>query len=328
VRTSADDSAERIAAAADAAVRRLIAELGQEVPEPVLASGTGPDCAHQLTAPASVILAPGEFTLNLPASWADEATVLSVAAEILGRPGEASVRAERAERTAGPDFWRRRADGWADPLPEVFVRSGDQERGLATVGDASTGWVSASVPDEVTTRITADLSNVLLAAWQVALRQRIGGGAVVVGVRTDLRGLARWRDRRGPLSVYLPTRAEVGLDRPFDEHVAVMAGHAADGAAHAGDYDWTLTPAEPPNFGFSHTAVLADVLELNARPERFALRLASRSQGNALRLRVEYDADAVDADLAAGLTLELGAILADVPRHSRRPAGELGNRGQ
>lgn len=296
------------------AIRRVAAAAGE--PEAAIAVGSGPERSHRLDSPAAILLADDQVIVELPARWADEATILGVAAEMLGDVTGAQNSFRRTN-----SIWPTSAGDWETPLPSAFGPPERPDRIVTAVNDATTGWLTAAGPAEAVADLAratgTEAAHVLLAAWQLVVRQAVDGAPVVVGVHTDLRRTSVLTGLMGPLSPYLPMRAAHGWDMPFAAHIRVTAAEAA-GRGYSGE--------RLPCFGFAHLVVPPGVEEVNARTERFALRLAAQSRDDGLRLRLEYDAHTVSAKVAARLLTGLGAVLVYARQSPLASAAGLGRR--
>lgn len=303
----------RLSATATPIVERLCAETGT------------PAGHEQLTCDGDTL------TLSLPAACADEYTILAVLNEVLAlsdepRPDALPYSAAAQwwdELTKSPsagvirEFWRARAVGWQEPLPAAFH---------CPTADRGFGEVALSVPSS-----PEDSAARLLAAWQVLLRRHSGQARHVIAVATDLRRHADLRICRGPLTAYLPVPADTSLDASLAEHTTAMAQHLAEGAQRAEWFDWdrvlpdksASTRALP--FGFRYTELPAahgdtEILDLDSRSDRFALRLICQRTAVDMRLRLEYDRSLVSAELAEDLLAELAGLSA---ADQDRPAADI-----
>lgn len=293
-------------------------------------------------------------TVVLPALHADEYTVLAVTRDLVAAltdpaspqaEDEAALHADAArwwnEMTRSPggaqvrEYWRARAEksAVALALPWSTARP-DRAR-----EPFRPQTVTGALDGETLRRIEAAcehtgvaLSDWLLACWQAAVRGLCGGAATVVGVSTDLRRHEELHGCLGPLSAYLPVRADQPLDASVSELAAELAMHAAAGRDRAEWFDPAAVAAGEDTalaVGFGYAAVppawrigpaTATVEHWDARAERFDLRLVCRDEGGSVRLRLEYDRAAADEPAARRILEAFAALAADGARPERAHA--------
>ena len=184
-------------------------------------------------------------------------------------------------------------------------------------------------------RATGSAPAWLLAAWQAVLRRHAGAARLVVGVAADLRRHDELRGCRGPLTAYLPVRADGDLALPLAAHVQALDSQLADGARRAEWFDWESALADSvPAGGFTagfRYGILPEpwtggagtvrVRAVDSRCDRYALRLVAADAGDRLDLLLEYDPARVAAELAADLLGSVGTLLADgLARPDQPPA--------
>ncbi|MFL6125113.1 amino acid adenylation domain-containing protein [Actinophytocola sp.] len=286
---------------------------------------------------AELTVADGVLTLELPAGRADETTAEALVKEFLGvesprtdvLPYRAAAQwwdrlATAPDAVGVREFWRARAEGWDSPLPSVLCGQ------MVGTGGFTVRGVVADLDAGLVDRLRAGQSvrAWLVTAWQVLLRRQTGVTGLVLGVATDLRRHDELRDCRGPLTAYLPMRADTPLDAPITDHVQDAARQLREGGERAEWFDWPPGSADGFSFGFAHRVLPswttpsgpAVVQESDARGDRFALRLICQEHAHGLRLRLEYDPRLVATEMAEDLLAEFPALLDDGLSDPARPA--------
>lgn len=272
------------------------------------------------------------LVITVPALAADMVSVVDVARGIVdeltdGADSGAAVPYRNVARwwsemttatsaSSARQFWRTRTTGTSRPL------------GLpALIRDA--GSPVESVSAEITGELLAGLRAAvdggamrtwLLAAWSVLL-VRLGANAPTVGVGTDLRRHGELKGCVGPLTTYLPVRLEADLETPLVTVVDRLAKQLEADATMAEFFSWELCGDGEGGYrtGFDHVvaedwstgAFEAVVTDADWRGDAFDLRLSVVETTGSVRLRVEYDPNAVAPFVAGTMPESLIALLED-----------------
>lgn len=211
-------------------------------------------------------------------------------------------------------FWRTRTTGTSRPLG-LPVPIGDAGSPAESVSAEITGEFLAGL------RATVDdgaMRTWLLAAWSVLL-VRLGANAPTVGVGTDLRRHGELKGCVGPLTTYLPVRLDADRETPLVTVVDRLANQLEADAPKAEFFSWELCGDGEDGYrtGFDHVVVEdwstgafeAVVTDADWRGDAFDLRLSVVETTGSVRLRVEYDPNAVAPVVAGTMPESLIALL-------------------
>jgi amino acid adenylation domain-containing protein/non-ribosomal peptide synthase protein (TIGR01720 family) len=297
-----------------------------------------------------VRLRPGrhQLTVETPALCADEAglerSVRDMVAGLAGVPAGAAPIPHTAAAgwwanlATSPDaaeireFWRARANGWAEE-PPAPSQPGKSVRAFQP--RAVTGRLSGD--DLVRLRDTSiPVQAWLLAAWTVVLGRLGEKDTVVLGVGTDLRKHESLAGCPGPLTPYLPVRAGLPEHHTLPDVARAVAGQLSDGAARAEWFSWdACVPGGADGgrlaAGFRYVelpawqagAVRAEMTFVDSRSDVCTLRLLCHDSGDAVDLTVEYDSG-VPGPVAEFLPESVLTVINGALRRPEVPIGELG----
>ncbi|HEV2860061.1 MAG TPA: amino acid adenylation domain-containing protein [Pyrinomonadaceae bacterium] len=271
-------------------------------------------------------LAAGRPAADAYAGDEDEPVQYVVVAQWLNElPGTEDAR-------PGRDYWRQQeAPGATGPrLPFDKGESG-VEFAWEVVPVALSAELGAAL-DGAAGRHGASASDFLLACWQVLLWRLTGQTDVVVGAGFDGRGGEGLEDVLGPLTKYLPLRAQLDEDEPFAsvlKRTAQDSRQAADWQecftwGQAGEqslpvcFDYEARPAV-----FEAAGLRFSVVTQYACPDRFALKLSCARRGDALGAEFHYDPARFERGDVERLAGQFNALLASAAANPSAPLGAL-----
>jgi len=229
------------------------------------------------------------------------------------------------------EFWRRQENG-APPPPEL-----PGERSVAAVTDGE--WVRLEAEPWLAERIDAvgglEQGTVLMAAWYLLLSRLGGGTDLVIDCLVDGRRVSPLARAVGLFEKHVPLRLPVEEDFRFTELVTLVQNAYVTASLNQDGY----LPVEPPSggrlpsrVGFelldlrheeSNGAVRMHLLDLEARAERFKLRLSAMRTAAGWRLTLASDLGAFDRDVLGRLGERLLTILAAALQSPEARLGDL-----
>jgi amino acid adenylation domain-containing protein/non-ribosomal peptide synthase protein (TIGR01720 family) len=234
-----------------------------------------------------------------------------------------------SESGAGVDFWRAQAETPVAPgqLPWELSKAGG-------AGYAPVARPFALAPD-LTARASAvagehgvDLSDVLLAVWQVLLSRLTGSRESRIAIASDGRSYEGLEEQLGLFARYLPVDSRWEPAASFAQIVKRVHRAVAQARGWQEYFDWgRLTTASgeipflPVGFDFQEAWVSGDpafpwrLLRASAGLDRFTVRLSCLRAGDRIHGELFYDILRID-DAEAGFLIErfqtlLAAAIAD-----------------
>ena len=242
------------------------------------------------------------------------------------------------EGAGGRRYWERQ-----DVAPGLSVRLAHVRPEVAV--DARMDVGAASVPlDAATARAVValaerrgvPLATVVLAAWRVVLARNTDWAPLVVGVAVDGRDIDELIGTIGPIQRSLPLAGEVARETSFLDLVAASARRLDEYVRWQHSFSWCRLAGvgEAPALPFAFAAyalpaarclddVTVSLVDLDDDAEAFDVRLTLLAHGDALRLRLDYDASRLSAAAMARLAEQVDTLLADAAARPETPVNAL-----
>jgi amino acid adenylation domain-containing protein/non-ribosomal peptide synthase protein (TIGR01720 family)/FkbM family methyltransferase len=229
------------------------------------------------------------------------------------------------------ELWRRQEHG-APPLPEL---PGERSAAAARDGERVRLEAEPWLAERIDTVGGLEQGAVLMAAWYLLLSRLGGGTDLVIDCLVDGRRVSPLARAVGLFEKHVPLRLPVEEDFRFAELVTLVQHAYATASLNQDGY----LPTEPPSGGRllsrvafelldlrheeSNGAVRMHLLDLEARAERFKLRLSAMRTAAGWRLTLASDLGAFDRDVLERLGERLLTILAAALRSPEARLGDL-----